>query len=100
MYRSRRGGAVAYPLNKDFFYSKQFGVSDVYAFFSAEGFVGAGNNGQKYKVSCFSHIIHKANDLILSASAVACYTFHCTYNSCITTFSLFRLTHTMLWPSA
>ena len=46
---------MVYPVNNNFLYSKQFGVSDVYALFSAEGFVGAANNGQKYKVSCFSH---------------------------------------------
>ena len=99
MYRSRRGDMVAYPLNKNFLYSKQFGVSDVYALFSAEGFVGAANNGRDYKVSCFSHIIHKAK-LIPFSICGACYTVHCTYSSCISTFSLFRLTPMMLWPSA
>ena len=52
-YSSRRSDVLMYPLHKAYLYSKKIGVSKLYALFAAGGFVGAADNGQKYKVSCF-----------------------------------------------
>ena len=47
---SRISDVLNYPLHKAYLYSKKIGISKLYAQFVAGGFVGTGNNGQKYKV--------------------------------------------------
>ena len=52
-YSSRRSDVLTYPQHRAYLYSKKIGMSKLYAQFAAGGFVGASNNRQKYKVSCF-----------------------------------------------
>ena len=49
-YNSRKNDVQTYPKHKAYIWGKRFGVSKVYAHFGAGGFIGAANNGQKYKV--------------------------------------------------
>ena len=62
-YSSRRSDVLMYPQHKAYLYSKKIGVSKLYALFAAGGFVGAADNGQKYKVSCFCTA--QNNDIIV-----------------------------------
>ena len=69
-YSSRRSDVLMYPQHKAYLYSKKIGVSKLYALFAAGGFVGAADNGQNYKVSCFCTA--QNNDIIVYG--FGCYT--------------------------
>ena len=57
-YSSRRNDVQTYPSHKAYIWGKRFGISKVYAHFGAGGFVGASNNGQKYKVDIHSTVFY------------------------------------------
>ena len=62
-YSSRKSDVLTYPLHKAYLYGKKIGISKLYAQFAAGVFVGAADNGQKYKVMIMNMQVFLYNNI-------------------------------------